>query len=282
MTLASNINIITALSSEARPLIDRLKLDRVMDARGFQLYTKNDVSLVIAGIGRTRAAAATGWLAARQGDSPSSAWLNVGIAGHGTRAAGSLVMAGKIRDAASDRHVFPPPLVGLGIERDLVVTVDRPELGYAESAAYEMEAFAVWDAATRFVTGELVAFMKIVSDGPEAGEIQSIDRERVLELVTTHVDAVCGVVDELRALSLIEAQRTAAPAGIEAYLERWHFTVSARHELTGLLRGLHARDPGADAIDSTTAAAKNARSALDALAARVQAASSGLARESIR
>lgn len=272
-----NINLVTALSSEAKPLIDAFRLDRVLDARGFVLYAKDDVSLVVTGIGRMRAAAATGWLAARQGESRSSAWLNVGIAGHGSRPAGSMMLAGKLRDAATGRHVFPPALVGRGLDRDLVITVDRAETGYSEDAAYEMEAFAIWDTATRFVTGELVSFMKIVSDGPEAGEIETIDRAGVISLVGAHVDAVSGVMDELRELAGIEAARTAAPAGIDAYLEHWHFTVSARHELTGLLRGLHARDPDAELIDATTRSCKNARAALDALAARVNAADTGVA-----
>jgi len=270
------VNIITALSSEARPIVDALKLSRVMDARGFRLFAKDDVSLVISGIGRTRAAAATGWLAARQGEPRDSAWLNVGIAGHGLRKAGSLVMAGKIRDASTERHAYPPPLVGRKLDRDLVVTVDKPEYDYPDAAAYEMEAFAIWDAATRFVSGELVAFLKIVSDGPEAGSIDAIDRDRVLELVKAHVGTVTDVVNELSELSAIEKTRTAEPAGLDEYTERWHFTVSNRNELSGLLRSLHARQPDAAPMDAGTQGAKSARGALDALAVRVDTMSAGI------
>lgn len=270
------VNIITALSAEARPIIDALKLSRVMDARGFKLFAKGDVSLVVCGIGRTRAAAATGWLAARQGEPRDTAWLNVGIAGHGTREAGALVMAGKIRDASTDNHAYPPPLVGRKLDRDLVVTVDTPEYEYPEAAAYEMEAFAIWDAATRFASGELVAFIKIVSDGPEAGTIDAIDRDRVLDLVNPHVDTVTGVVEELSELSAIERGRTAEPAGLSEYTERWHFTVSNRNELSGLLRSLNAREPEAAAMDLNTRQAKSARDALDTLAARVDAMSAGI------
>ena len=138
-----------------------------------------------------------------------------------------------------------------------------------------MEAFAIWEIATRFASGELVQFLKIVSDGPDA-PIDAIDRDAVVSLVENQIDAVRELADSLQLLREQEALRLSSPEGLDAYLERWRFSVTLKHELSGQLRALAARVPDAPVMDSHTRSARSAREALDRLAARIAAAPDGL------
>ena len=83
------------------------------------------------------AAAATAYLRALIGDTPA-AWLNIGIAGHGSQAVGTALLAHKVVDAASGKPFYPtfapPPC-----RTTLLRTVDRVQ-SPAGDAAYDMEA----------------------------------------------------------------------------------------------------------------------------------------------
>ena len=89
------IHIVVALAQEAKPLIKHWKLKR--SAQFSNLYFCADKLLVISGMGTVKSAAALGFLVGLTGqkDIPK---LNVGIAGHPTRALGSMWAVNKIVD----------------------------------------------------------------------------------------------------------------------------------------------------------------------------------------
>ena len=79
---------VVALRAEARPLIDRYRLEPADDG-AFRCFHGSGRSLVISGVGKVAAAAATACLH----EKPLDVWVNVGIAGHRDRAPGELVRA---------------------------------------------------------------------------------------------------------------------------------------------------------------------------------------------
>ncbi len=165
--MSLSLSFAVALPSEARPLIEHYRLER-FDTGGaaFKIFRRDDVALVVSGLGKVAAAAAAAYLHLATGGVRQSAWLNVGIAGHGRLEVGEAVLANRVRDQATGKCWNPPMLFGTGLPKGEVVTVDRVERRFEDDAAYEMEASGFYPIARRFTTVELVHCLKVVSDGP--------------------------------------------------------------------------------------------------------------------
>jgi hypothetical protein len=236
------LRFVVALEPEARPLIDRYRLRRDPDEHAFAIYRRDGTALVVSGIGKAAAAAATAYLHLATGGEGHAAWLNVGIAGHGRRPVGEAVIAHKVRDAASGRCWYPPRIAATG-ESDEVVTVDRPETAFPEAVAYEMEASGFYDTACRFASSELVQCLKIVSDGPDRRATQAsplppacCNRATVTALVEHRLDAVERLAAGCLELSAELRRLEAEPPDFARCLERWYFTVTEKRQLSRLLR----------------------------------------------
>ena len=169
-------------------------------------------------------------------------WLNVGIAGHTSLPAGEALIAHKIVDCGSGRAWYPPQSFSPPCASEVLTTVDQPEREFSSPSAYDMEASGFYATACRFASAELVHCLKIVSDGPgdrperlTAGHVSGLV-EKHLILAESLVESCLGLSRELRDLD-------AAPPGLDLCLERWHFTVSERHELARQLRRRQALAP---------------------------------------
>ena len=57
------VHLITALPAEAKPLVSRFNLKRVQPERAFPVYRNQHISLVVSGVSKTNAAAASGGVA---------------------------------------------------------------------------------------------------------------------------------------------------------------------------------------------------------------------------
>ncbi len=147
------INLLTALSGEARPLISALRLKRLNECRAFACYEgeyqHHPVHLVVSQPGILAAATATAWL---QGylNGLQSAWLNIGIAGHGYLPVGSGLLAHKITDRQQQQHWYPTLTFTPPCPTATVISADHPETAYREDALYDMEAAGFVAAASRF------------------------------------------------------------------------------------------------------------------------------------
>ena len=84
--------IVTALDSEARPLLDQYRLRASANSGPFRLYGNDNILLIVSGIGRVNAAAASAYLAALAGPGVHS-WLNIGIGGQRDYVLGSAWLA---------------------------------------------------------------------------------------------------------------------------------------------------------------------------------------------
>lgn len=168
MTQLNTLNIVVANALEANPLVELLELEHDPNSMAYKTYeNERGISLIVSGMGKAAAASATAHLAASQATANKSpaAWLNLGIAGHQTVEIGTGLLAHKITERASGASYYPPLLLD-GFDTSDIITVDEPELHYPDAAAYEMEAFGFYRAATRIITSELVQVYKIVSDNP--------------------------------------------------------------------------------------------------------------------
>lgn len=261
--------IVTALQCEARPLIDHYGLRASAAPGGFRVYENDTVALIVGGMGKAAAAAATACLYMHRGAGRNCAWLNCGIAGHGRRAVGAGLVAHKVTDAASGAHWYPPLSHVTPCATDGLITVDRPERDFSRDCAYDMEAAGYYPVACRFSTGELVQCYKVVSDGPAADARPA--PAAVTRLIESRLPEIARLAQSLTAAREL-LERVGAASGLLDYcLERWHFTATQHHRLARLCKRAQVLELDAACRDRLAALASGA-AALQQLEAAVAAA----------
>ncbi len=228
------MNIVTALRAEAAPLIDCYGLEADAPHGVFPVYCGEGIRLVVSGVGKLHAAAATGYLHAAGGGHRNEAWLNVGVAGHAHLPLGRVVVAARITDRASERSWYPPQVLELPAAGACLVTVDTPEHAYEDEAVYDMEAAGFYPVASRFSTGELVQSLKVISDN-RRNPTATLDARAIGERVADAVAEIDRVIQRLRGLSDELVALARPPARFDEFTGRWHFTVAERHRLRRLL-----------------------------------------------
>jgi nucleoside phosphorylase len=229
------IHLVVALPAEARPLIRHFALRRRPHRGAFPVYDNDGVSLIVSGVGKRKAAAATACLHAASGAAPDHAWLNIGVAGNGARALGEGVLAHSIKDATTRRCWYPPLVFQPPCETTAVLTLDQPASAYPETCSVDMEASAVYNTASRFSTSELVHCFKIISDN-RTNPAHSVSAASAERLVAQKLDEIEVIARQLSQLAEEMTRLRAPPPEFEHFVARWHFTVSERHRLHQLLR----------------------------------------------
>jgi adenosylhomocysteine nucleosidase len=190
---------IAALHCEAKPIIDYYRLKKSPEHHAFDVYQRENMQCIISGIGKTSAAAATAWIAALNRKQASIAWINIGTAGSASHEIGTLLWISKISDIESKRHYYPVPLLNSGLETAHCQTLNQPSIDYHLHQIYDMEASALFEAATRFSSAELVHCLKIVSDNPcqQTGR----DKARISELIHQHIAQLTDFAESLSGLN---------------------------------------------------------------------------------
>ncbi|MDF1823846.1 MAG: hypothetical protein P1U68_04340 [Verrucomicrobiales bacterium] len=227
---------------EAQAVIHQFQLKRVeSESDLFPVYESADarVGLVISGIGKVNAAAATACLAASTARRESGAvgWLNFGIAGCGDQIYGETVLAGKVTDPGSERSWFPAATwpKRLDPDRREVITVDRPVSDYPEDGALvEMESAGYFPIALRSSSIELVQVIKVISDDPDHS-IEDINKKVVTGLCRASLDSVAPWLVAFQELIELEDTRLRDPVFMKDWTDAIHFSVTQRHQLRRLL-----------------------------------------------
>lgn len=250
-------------------MIAHYKLKPAAKAQGFRVFLGTEVALIVAGIGRVAAAAATAYLQGFLHEGYDRAWINVGIGGHATYSVGELLLAHKIVDAASGQCWYPPMVIDPPCRTAEVLTVDTPEESYPKAMIYEMEAAAFYPTACRFSTSELVHSLKIISDNRDS-PVSELTSARVEALVEHQLEGILSVIEQTKAFAREIVTLESDPVNFETVLERWHFTVSERHRLWQLLRQYQVLYPdGNDWLE--TLQARRGRDVLRWLETRIAA-----------
>lgn len=187
---------VVAMRPEARPLIRHYGLQQDPGCDLFRVYRRDGIALVVAGIGKVRAAAATACLGLTV-NGRDAVWINVGVAGHGEREVGEAVLAHTVRDAATGRTWRPEIAFASPTPTDEVITVDDVERDFRRPAAYEMEAAGFYPIARRFSGPDRVHCLKVISDGPGVAP-ESLTRDRLASLIEGRLETVGKLVGELR------------------------------------------------------------------------------------
>jgi len=228
------INFVTALPSEARPLVDHFRLQRRAGVDGMTIYESGHIRLAVSGVGKVASAGAVGYLAGSADPAMHQIWINVGIAGHGREIKGTVGIAHAVRDAATGKTFYPAITFAPPCPSYAVTCFDHPTTSYDGDALCDMESAGFYPAANRFSSVEFVHVLKVVSDN-SAADLQTITRERITGAIAAQMGIVQKLTDALLALS---ARTFPAAPGIEieALLETWRFSATERVQLRELAR----------------------------------------------
>ncbi len=233
------IHIFTALYPEAKPLIQALSLKKCAAQTHYQqfLSEEGDLCLTITGVGPLQAAAVTASVLTDYDAGAQDQLLSLGTAARLTTCPASMYHVNKITEAVTMRDFYPDMLLNTGLPEASLITgaklYTKQESGYAADL-YDMEAAAVYQAASMFLGPHQMNFLRIVTDDgltqeemetgmtvrtvtnaasgteskPAVGTEASAPRSlaaHVTACVEQQVDTIVAVVDKLRALTAAEA-----------------------------------------------------------------------------
>lgn len=194
MKLQHPVLIVTALKSEAKPLIANYSLNPVKESH-LTLYQKNAFSLLICGVGKQKASES---LTAFLQDYPDEYLLvNVGIAGGNpeTTKIGELYVIHKIIDENSKREWFPDILLKHGLKTSELTTVENAvtdgSAGFKNLV--DMEASALFEAGIKCIPAHRMVFLKIVSDAMDEAAFSGIDVSALIQKPLSEIDSIIQI-----------------------------------------------------------------------------------------
>ena len=225
-----HIVIVTALPFEGACITKHLELQPVDGS--LPIFSKPPYHLVVSGVGKVRAAAATGALCSRFSPESIDSVVNLGIAGSTSpiHPVGSRWLIHQIRDGATSRRYYPDMLAVHSMGETSVTTLDKPAtaetLRSVSEGLVDMEASGFFEAASMFVGPEKIISAKVVSDIVPSGPLPEAHGSKppstqpridvtaisgalsdALPEVFAYVNAVCECNQQTRAIPLTGAHR---------------------------------------------------------------------------
>ena len=251
----SPVCIISALPAEARVFIDAFRLRLVTDS-GWRLYAREDYLLLQTGVGKLKAAAATGSLLHSRPD--IVAVINAGVAG-GMDVKGTCAIAHRITDAGSGAKWYPhlPPQRLLpALQSQEVLTLDQPSSDYQPDVMFDMEAAGVLSAAVNYVSTDAIQCIKVVSDNPES-PMELFSKSEAMRLMQAAVEPVNALVDWYQRTHSQPVDHPGILSLVNTISLTVHHTTSDKHQLMRLLTrhsSLSGRVIEADELTALTTA----------------------------
>ena len=253
---------VVALKVEAKSIIDELELTPLKMRTNFPVYCNKEESnwLIVSGVGQNHVTAATDYLREISNADSWSAWINVGIAGYGHDNYGALYMIDKVTVETSKIVLYPGVTLLTGLPRAGLLTVNKPKLDYSGQDLIDMEGFSFYETASKFTCRELLAILKVVSDGPKS-DVRALSSEKIFKLISTNIKEILALGSKLENSSKAEFKRVIPPNICDQIKKTWHFTVSQEHQLNMLVRRWLAVFPESTLL-STIKDEKNSKSVI--------------------
>ncbi len=237
--------LVVALACEAKPITRQLGLVRDNDVANPAVFAGDDGILVVSGVGKARAAAATAFMLTRYGARGPGIVANIGVCGAtgNTHEIGQLLVINRICDHSSDRVFLPDMLYSHSCLEAALTTCDQPvragQSTLDAGLAVDMEGAGFFEAAAMFVPTDMIMCLKVVSDFLD-GDLKA---SRVTELMAAQAELA---VDILRGAAAAahpsEPPLTPAEQGaLDIAAEALRLSVTQRHMLQQLAVGYKLR-----------------------------------------
>ncbi len=158
--------IVTALYIEAKPLISLFNLKKDNSYTKFQVFSNEDVKLIISGTGRVKSATALTYLVSKEDIKKNDYIVNVGfVASNKNSQLGDIVYVSKIQNAYSDFDFYPEMIYKHNFLEGSLTTFDSIVEKKNENTEYiDMEAYGFFQTASIFFKKDKIVVLKIVSD----------------------------------------------------------------------------------------------------------------------
>lgn len=253
---------VVALKSEALPLCDKFKMTLVDHEAPYPIFKDLDGYhwLVISGVGKVQAAAASMYLHQISKANRWTAWINIGIAGQKESKFGKLYLIDKITEMSTGKVWCPGTVISTITARGSLMTVDKPEIDFKKGDLFDMESAGFFDVVRRLSCNELVLVLKIVSDGP-FNDIKKISPEIIKTLMFNNIDEIESIIFKMEHLVRQEYQRISLPNEYVKVIRKWHFSRFRKHEIKSLIHRWNIKFPE-DNLLSFLNECKSARSVI--------------------
>ena len=158
--------IVTALYIEAKPLISLFNLKKDNSYTKFQVFSNEDVKLIISGTGKVKSATALTYLISKEDIKKDDYIANIGfVASNKNSQLGDIVYVSKIQNAYSDFDFYPEMIYKHNFLEGSLTTFDSIVEKKNENTEYiDMEAYGFFQTASIFFKKDKIIVLKIVSD----------------------------------------------------------------------------------------------------------------------
>lgn len=200
--------IITALYCEAKPFINQYQLKKSLTHTKFQVFENDATLLLITGPGSIAAASSVSYLFALRPPTSLDVLINIGICGAWVKdlQIGSVYLINKITEEATDRSFYPDIIFRHPFaESDLVtvnsiIRIDNMPSHKARDISgrgrlFDMEASAVYQAASYYIQPHQLCLIKLISD---YGEQDRMVPDRVTHLLEQRMEVISVFLERLR------------------------------------------------------------------------------------
>ena len=158
--------IVTALYIEAKPLISLFNLKKDNSYTKFQVFSNEDIKLIISGTGKIKSATALTYLISKEDIKKNDYIVNIGfVASNKNSQLGDIVYVSKIQNAYSDFDFYPEMIYKHNFLEGSLSTFDSIVEKKIENTEYiDMEAYGFFQTASIFFKKDKIMVLKIVSD----------------------------------------------------------------------------------------------------------------------
>ncbi len=248
--------ILCALLLEARPLIEYYKLKKEEDSP-FSIYSSDQISLCITGIGQIPMACAVGYMGKKH--PKKSVWLNFGIAASLSDPLYSLVIPSSVSTSSSHKSIYPSYPFKPKLPLRSFQTFDIPQNQIKEGVIVDMESYSFFLMASRLTYLECVHSIKCISD-QGVTSFKEIDQKKLEEAVKKELPALSHFVEEL--LSLHKTFFSYDEPSTSHLEEKWKLSVSEKFQALNLLKKCQALGIGFENIEEIIQSSSSLKSCL--------------------
>jgi len=235
-----SVRWVIALKEEAEIIITQFKMSLFSQITVFPIFKNFDGThwLILSGIGRHNAAAATIYLYEKSKAPKWTSWINIGIAGCGKGNYGNLCLVDKIINNSNSKTTFPDTMKRSILARMELLTTDVPIINYNSKELIDMEGAAFYDVASKIASRELIGLLKVISDGP-SNDIKKLNKSNISNLIKSNISDINNVISYYELLSLTEKKIINKSDLFFKIFNQWHFTVSQKYQLDSLVRRIN-------------------------------------------
>ena len=198
------LNIVTALSIEAKPIIEYFKLKSKED-----IYQNDKINLIVTGSGKIKSAINTALLISKY---PYKT-LNIGIAGSNKYELSEGFFINKITDIDTGFDYYPDFFKEPSSN---IVCVSKVQNYYTLT---DMESSGFFEAAYKFLSVENIILYKIVSDNPKT----EINVKLIPELIKKHIKIIEEMLENEKNEFFIEIEEYLKEARNKIHLTNTQF-----------------------------------------------------------